>query len=108
MRTHRHNRSQFDSLSDVERIHVRQAAQTTAHQMFRAMPGQGEPHTPGNTGGSYNSRDAGSTVGSTMPNTGGGRELLARVAGQQVRRVGAPSGMVKTETSTPWVPSRRR
>jgi hypothetical protein len=61
------------------------------------MPGQGEPprHKPGNTGGTYNSDTPGDTRGSTMANTGGGVELLARVINNRVKGAAAPSG--KTE-----------
>jgi hypothetical protein len=90
MSAYRRNRSKFDALPDVERVHVRERAQTIAEQRFRDMPGQGEPprHKPGNTGGTYNSDTPGDTRGSTMANTGGGVELLARVINNRVKGCG--------------------
>jgi hypothetical protein len=108
MSAYRRNRSKFDALPDVERVHVRERAQTIAEQRFRDMPGQGEPprHKPGNTGGTYNSDTPGDTRGSTMANTGGGVELLARVINNRVKGAAAPSGKTKTPTNPPWHPRR--
>jgi hypothetical protein len=96
----------FDSLSDAERVHVRERAKTVAEQGFRSMPDQGEPHKPGNTGGTYNSDKSGDTRGSTMGNTGGGVELLARVIRNRARGAAAPSGKIGTSDNPPWHPRR--
>lgn len=108
MSAHRGNRSKFDALSDVERVHVRERAETMAEQRLRDMPDQGEAHKPGNTGGTYNSDKPGNTRGSTMGNTGGGVELLARVIHNRSRASSkAPKGKTDTTgTNPPWRPRR--
>lgn len=127
MSAHRRDRSKFDSLSDVERVHVRQRAMTLAEQGafrrpsraarhlsgqlggrrdFADMPDQGEPHKPGNTDGTYNSDKPGDTRGSTMGNTGGGVELLARVINNRARGATAPSGKTGTPVNPPWRPRK--
>jgi hypothetical protein len=116
MSAYRRDRSQFDSASDKQRVQMRERAKTMAEQgldrpeSIRPMPDRGEPHKPGNTGGTYNSSNPhGPTRGSTDPNTGGGVELLARVIGNQTRRVPAPAPMAKSESSrSPLFPAGAR
>lgn len=107
MRKTRSDRSMFETLDDTQRSNLHAAAKTRAQQGLR-IPSSPKtnrpPHKPGNQGGTYNGRGA----GSTMADTGGGAALMSRVVHARAN-VRAPKPMRRSETasSSAWRFGRR-